>query len=1168
MSNQDYLLVPVKIKALVVNPEIRQFQNFRRWTRNYSNLSRFNSPEPDPFGGGEDDFSTQAQNEGVYVQWELPMGLRHGNQKESGEIDFFLVPNRWLVVRFSGAVEERMATAWVVESDYLNPSRSGEPPIPVPVPYWDPAVGYDPENPVAGKTLLGRSLSLNSPSQWKETNQRALFLKAIGYGDVSFASYQPGCNNVFSFFDPLSGITEDTLSYFVTGWYSDETADCMSGWKTSEDFSDLLNKMSWNIPGNDTGNGPTDTTTQSLYHGFVYGISWDVKGGNLFPVDDKLNPSVAVGNNAVDALTALIKAQNAGQTPVVNTTLLEAFQYNMLHYLDEPNGTDTLDQKIREAWFGSLPGGTSWEVVNNPDVDPAQIRLSVQYLAKEAAWLAQLNTDQQNLDMQTRALCTMQETLFATWYKYYRLKNMFDPPDDKDSLLPAYAADLDPSGAGGLYQKVKSQQDLVTQLGAKAPDVSGLDKSRILKQVPNPRYWQMNDPVVLISGTQNSNGKGASLVLNCRFSNNTINGFTYKVGGKGAQTIIGLDQVSKVIPMLSLENLPVPIGALWNEYFLLDPSNAAAIVLAVLSTHDAGVVADLGAQMAGCQQYNGTVPDLVPSSWQQPWEPIFMEWTVNYYPIPYKGDDYQWDFDGKDYNWNGKGTAGPYVAISGRTFLTPQSQFSYKARLQQFLNDNTNQGLDDLQEFIASMDQWDFLSQTLTGFHDQLRKLNPLPNVHPPADSPLNPLIGDNYKNVPDPDSDVVFDGVRAGQFFFAELKVYDSFGQALEIIENTAHGGTRASGIYEVMIADTLTPTQLVNSQSKYYVQLPPRLLQAGQLGFDFVDDNPVCAWLLPDHLDNSLFAYDANGQALGEIRVVVSGGGSSVNYLPAPGSVVTDLAGLSQVNIHLGYMFQSLCGLDAGSFNDFMKVIDSTLWTIDPLGARSDNYFSLLMGRPLALVRSKLQFSLYGDAIRDTAWDGDDPEFVNYLFSVKLGSQGNRMDGLIGYYSGSSAADYASFNCVHDLKDLDLTDQTYIRTIGEGNYLNLAFNDNSNVYLSMLVDPRAQVYAETGILPLVSLQLPDSFLAGALKNMAVSFNAGPALTALASVNDVVSVVYPQPSEQKQSWQWVEQTLDKNSNPGWNYYPLTSPGQTASLPDVANTIRDGYLRLNINNTE
>ena len=48
----------------------------------------------------------------------------------------------------------------------------------------------------------------------------------------------------------------------------------------------------------------------------------------------------------------------------------------------------------------------------------------------------------------------------------------------------------------------------------------------------------------------------------------------------------------------------------------------------------------------------------------------------------------------------------------------------------------------------------------------------------------------------------------------------------------------------------------------------------------------SPICGWLLPNHLDNSLMVFDAAGQNLGELIEIVKDEGTGVRWDAAPGS------------------------------------------------------------------------------------------------------------------------------------------------------------------------------------------------------------------------------------------------------------------------------------------
>ncbi|WP_315823104.1 hypothetical protein [Paraflavitalea speifideaquila] len=277
--------------------------------------------------------------------------------------------------------------------------------------------------------------------------------------------------------------------------------------------------------------------------------------------------------------------------------------------------------------------------------------------------------------------------------------------------------------------------------------------------------------------------------------------------------------------------------------------------------------------------------------------------------------------------------------------------------------------------------------------------MDPLSNVTPVG--PISKLIQDGYSSVPAPSSVIPFDGVRCGQFVIKQLKLFDRFGQALEIVEDQQSTGPASSDNFRPVISEGLVPVHFVEQKNTFrFVQLLPRLLQPARLNFDFLDArndaltidtaagaNPVCAWLLPNHIDQALMAYTPEGVALGELRVTVNVDNvEELNFWSSPHSPAATIDDLVTSWPHLGYMFQSLKAQGPRVFTDFMLVIDSTLWTTDPLGGRHDEYFSVLIGRPLALVRSSLDFELYGGPLLDPSWektfDTSAPPFVKITF------------------------------------------------------------------------------------------------------------------------------------------------------------------------------------------
>jgi hypothetical protein len=355
-------------------------------------------------------------------------------------------------------------------------------------------------------------------------------------------------------------------------------------------------------------------------------------------------------------------------------------------------------------------------------------------------------------------------------------------------------------------------------------------------------------------------------------------------------------------------------------------------------------------------------------------------------------------------------------------------------------------------------------------------------------------------------------------------------------------------------------------------FIQVPPALLQPARLAFDLisaVDDSiyfgpanpgadPICGWILPNHLDASLMAYDAAGTALGEMSVGISATDTSTicwNAAPsAPWSTLQDIAAHIP---HFGPFLLALSGQSPAQFTDFLQAIDETLWTTVPMGTAFDQSLAVLIGRPLAMVRARLQFLLQGAPYPDPAWqftfNPQTPEIVNYPFAVELGNLEQLNDGLIGYFVGDQ---YDQFNVV---TESGAAGDGYLRPIGQNNnYLFLPCDNTTATYVSMLVDPRAAVHATTGILPVVELRLPPQFVNGTIAAMQVAFRMDGVLTdqQISQAGDT-TILIPVPKEKTGTWTWMEK-----DQAGWTSYPTAAPNAVARLSNVPPVLRRGLLQL------
>jgi hypothetical protein len=243
------------------------------------------------------------------------------------------------------------------------------------------------------------------------------------------------------------------------------------------------------------------------------------------------------------------------------------------------------------------------------------------------------------------------------------------------------------------------------------------------------------------------------------------------------------------------------------------------------------------------------------------------------------------------------------------------------------------------------------------------------------------------------------------------------------------------------------------------------------------------------------------------------------------------------------------------AGAFQNFLTAIDETLWTIDPLSGDQDDYLTALAGRPLALVRARLAFELAADPIRDPDWPFTfapvDPPFLHYDFPVKLGAAVDREDGLVGYFVGKTAK---PFHAVRRPGRGDLAkDPSQFVKASTAQDIHLRFDGAASADVTLLVDPRARVYARTGVLPATPLELPAVYLSPALAAISIAYRAGPLLADAPG-----APLMPTPTASGRNWSWVERGRD-GPTPAVQFPAADDRARFSAVPMTA---REGFVQV------
>ncbi|MEV5379396.1 hypothetical protein AB0L26_26010 [Streptomyces nondiastaticus] len=1216
------LIVPVQLHAMAVSEPESDPGYFRRFGPNFTKmLEEKKAAEPEPGNG------PQAPGTGVYLQWQLPEALATSHyDPDTEETTLPLVPNRWLVVRHHtvpsgrpGAGEVR-AAAWLIHSDYLEYA------------HYDSAHGPgaaaflsdDPETGEPREDWLGRAVDLRV-EEWREPDDAPdPFLTAAGPGLLAFAGFQPYHPNVFSFHDTLEDLegyghnepAPTTLGYCAIGWYSDDDADIL---RRAADIpgllppvvegpADVLRALGWALPGltdrDDTDPAPPTGPVRTMYSGTALGIPWDYYATYESARPKDYKPRVAIGHSTSDAFAAL----TARTTRSARTAgLVKALYHGSIDSYDLPDGEAELERAAHTATFGASAGGTTWVVVPRPgDHQGEGLGGPVPPdLARPPEWLHQLNADQREFDALTIELAGLRERLRTLWW----LKEL--PGRHPDGFDDAAADQLDPESEDSLAQRAAAVVRRLAELAPVIPhgttseeveaSINAFSRTKRLppelelRRTFEESYHRTSDPVVVIEGA----GVHAPLTrdpddpLPCR----TVDGLLEALRADGdwwapPADLPPLDLVQETVP-LDLPALPAPGRALLAEFALLDraarttdPNEPEHSVLAT-------ALADPAQRLVG-------TPAEYTAVWKQPWLPMYLQWDLRYCPAPYRtGDQVNWTFDGERYTWTGEnadpgnGETGPeWISFASRSFLTPSVPYVLAAQTKRLTGTYGQTGAAALTRLRAGLGGLDVLSQTLDGFNDHLLMRHTGAREFTPDD--VLPLIGEaGHVAAPgalNDDADFRFQPVRAGQFYFRDLRIIDRFGRCAVL---TSVEGEQHLKFKPVRSPDATPSAPLVEgiNAPHRFAQLPPRLLQEARTRLRLVsgtdghtraaapgEPSPLTGWLLVNHLDKTLLVYGPGGEPLGELRVIrTSRTEQRTEWTPLPASPFGTVPELEAGHPHLGGMVAELVG-PVGPFRALMATINDRLGETTDAGSGDAAAPARLVGRPVAVYRARLDLELKGEPLTNPGWHHalapEREEYPDFTWPVRLGDPYLLTDGLIGYYAPAAGApEHADYSTLY-VTDEEPGDP-YLTAIGNGASLALPAREPGNEishHITVLADPHNPVHATTGILPVVELTLPTEHVENALRGIRAAFRLGPLLAPVrtpaagedASRSDSdedEGLVMIRPAGWHGEWTWAEPEAEGNAV-RWTERPLLAADSAPHPDDPAPQARAGYLML------
>jgi hypothetical protein len=943
--------------------------------------------------------------------------------------------------------------------------------------------------------------------------------------------------------------------------------------------------------------------SQIVCHGSVVGIGWPGIGfpgsedgllsgeiGGPPPVDDI---KVAYGNTLTEALSALVAHTNNNPR---EGRVLEAFMLGAMQEFDQPDGISRVDARLHANTFGSLPGGEVEETITIPG-SGAGPRIPANPVTPKPGIFKRTGTAGLSL---THDLPFTLSTIAGTRREFVSTE------------LRSEATIT----TGRLSAAIEAVSPFVL------PEETGPQQVQVKRSLP--RRFYPSDPVFLLQGCDRSFKHGGDGrfsedgKLICRltgFASTEIACFSVDGGPLGRPAIKGDDLLLRGVENGSI---PPECEDLLRETVLHDPGTA--VHAAQTSTGLRGERLLAQAQNFMVEQtvwwatrdprvdhaplvtksgITGMLPSAIAVSPPvHPWTPLHLDWKVQFIPSPRGIED--WTLGEIDFHPNDEAlppandtTSG--IILSGRALLTggvtTHVASSIRNALKQAAGAAGSEPLkpDQVHQFHSSLSQ--VLLQTYSGF--AISQAGPGVNGGVPAidRSALEDITGtlehmDVLGGALDNFHERLHDSgvqVRAGFLRILRLRLVDCFGQFLDLA---------GSGDETIVTPRQLIEVEPISVTSRPDIAaLPPRFISPSRLWFRLMDADtgsteakpdvaPVCGFILPNHLDGDMEFFDAAGVNLGVVRPEP---GAGVIWEDAPGLPSTlgasparaipngFLAGVAQGLLDWGVADATAAREDA--LSALLRIIDSTLWSVDPFGHTGDEHLALLIGHPIAVLRARVRLEVEEPL---------HPELLAALqFPLRLGALTHWQDGLLGYFVND---DYQTLYCADGavagfarevgpgrgfLQPVNLVDnyyQNFANDLGVGvtegtspvnhPYVDdsgiLHIRPNQEINLTLLVEPHAVVHATTGYLPRKEIGMRREWIAQGLAAISPTLRFGPVLV------DPKRLRMPVPNDLHGTWSW-DHRLDITT---WAEDKVINTKGDAMMSDDAAKGQEGWLRL------
>lgn len=872
-------------------------------------------------------------------------------------------------------------------------------------------------------------------------------------------------------------------------------------------------------------------------------------GGNEPSVSlEPISSPVMVGNTGTEALSSWLAKELPSENTLSVTRKQIEEQLEALNLTAAIQGENVdLGQRFREArhtaGFKPVAGETFWTLrpAQQSAVRPgeqADVKQDdVVYPQALSNALSDLNETQRAYDLAGFSLQSIRQNLFSNWHRYMRALYV---EADEDAEIRGHIADeiqqhirtidlpalnkardqrgkiqisQDPATRSAQATLLEGSVDslaaeIINRLNVLIVELAAFNQQREtdnksafrLQRTPGPRYYQPNDPVVLLVDpiVEATMRHGQDGRLNGGFLNCLIQDLPFNRSSANASSLVPLQtQLDTMAPSgTEAIGFETQTNRPWNPILmeweaLVDPLTPADFGGSANEKLEPGFIRNN--------------PDLAITVLDQ-----------NHFPRTVDGED------------------PAFRPLRGRTILSPHPTKLLKQRLKAYIErqetDNAaDEAFNTAQLALSKLEAANFhaLAQSVGGFNrallmhrpsEQLLAGDPFGAADPAgfdsyrdfAKTVRDALQGTDRLDTPEPAYH--FNPLRTGDMILKRLRVVDTFGQKVEWIPSEA----------------LTTPSLDAGSADR--IGLPVRITQPARLNFRWLkaeddrqessssaDTTPICGWFLANHLDRSVMIYNTTGSLLGYID-------QAARWRQLPGSDTGPVQPSDISNRHLRRLVQWIVDQREGNPNiveEFISMLETVLPSIEPENFAQHHAQSLFIGRPIALLRAKLNLELREKPALDVSdeqferqLNGHPPSdhgFTKVEFPIRIGELRQFNDSVISYWLEEDGK-LVTLTPDEVLATPDTRDdlQVWRPTIWQS----LAEAPQT---ISLLMDPRGCAHATTGILPTKAITIPADQYAGILSAIQVTFLSAPILTPPDQTQ------MPIPALPGFSWEWLQ---------------------------------------------